>query len=376
MPALVAVVAVLAGAPTSLSSSVWFVIVGAGVTASAGLLTRVRLDIADRAGTWSDRPGFRFVVAGVGLAAAVAAGLAAALPQLHVDGHAEPATAGVVPQGAALPILFTGVAVILAVGGVLMLVGPAVPAGRPVLMVAVGGTAFALASALTVLNTLAAATRQAAGTDSALVGLISVRVWTAGPGLWLGVLALVLSGVAAVFARLDDRAADDAQSTVPGDDELASSRRWRAIPAALVGVFAVIALALPTYRTVLGDSANLLDGFDLATWGVWALLAVVLAALVRLALDSRPVVVAAFGAASAAVVALRLLVPGVVSSAPDYATSAGTASTWALVVLLLAVAAVATILVRRVPRAAPAALPAVVPAVETSPPRTRKGRGR
>ena len=96
----------------------------------------------------------------------------------------------------------------------------------------------------------------------------------------------------------------------------------------------------------------------------------------RLALDSRPVVVAAFGAASAAVVALRLLVPGVVSSAPDYATSAGTASTWALVVLLLAVAAVATILVRRVPRAAPAALPAVVSAVETSPPRTRKGRGR
>ena len=40
------------------------------------------------------------------------------------------------------------------------------------------------------------------------------------------------------------------------------------------------------------------------------------------------------------------------------------------------IAAVATILVRRVPRAAPAALPAVVPAVETSPPRTRKGRGR
>lgn len=348
VPALTAIVAVLAGAPTALTGAVWFVLFGAVVLAGSALLARVRVRLTTDPDGWSAAPGRRNLVGGLGGLAAVLAGLAALLPNLYVDGRSEVVAAGGVAQDAGLPIVFAGVAVILAIGAVLTLVLPTALAGRPVLMVAAGGAAFAVARAVAVLNTLVTASRNVAGTDTALYGLVTVHPWTAGPGLWCGVGALLVAAATAVLARLDDRRAADTVLTVADDESVAASRVLRGWIAAVVGGLAVVALAVPVYTTVLGDSATLLVGFALDTWGVWAMLAVLLGGLVYAVVDRRLLVVAAFPAAAAAVAGLRLLVPGVVSAAPGYRTAAGTGLTWALVAALLAAGVAMALLVRRI----------------------------
>ncbi len=58
VPALVAVVAVLAGAPVALGGAVWFALAGAVLLGAAGGLSQVRL-VSVRADDWSARPGSR-----------------------------------------------------------------------------------------------------------------------------------------------------------------------------------------------------------------------------------------------------------------------------------------------------------------------------
>ncbi len=182
------------------------------------------------------------------------------------------------------------------------------------------------------------------------------RTWSGGPGLWCGVGALLFAAAAAVLARLDDRRVAGDALDVADDDALSDSRRRRGLVAAAVAVFAVVALCLPTYRTLLGPSATLLGGFALDTWGIWALLGVTVGALVYATVDGRPAVVGAFPVAAAAVVALRLLVPDSVRSGPDFSSAAGTVCTWVLVAVLVVAAAVMVIFTRQVPRAVTPAL--------------------
>ena len=378
VPSLTAIVAVLAGAPTALTGAVWFALFGAAVLAGSALLARVRVRLTTEPDRWSAAPGRRVLVGGLGALAAVLAALAALLPNLYVDGRSEVVGAGGVGQDAGLPIVFAGVAVILGVGAVLTLVPPTALAGRPVLMVAVGGVAFAVARSVAVLNTLVTASRNVAGTDTVLYGLVTVHPWTAGPGLWCGVGALLVAAAAAALARLDDRRAADTVLTVADDESVAASRVLRGWIAAGVGVLAIVALAVPVYSTVLGDSATLLVGFALDTWGVWAMLAVLLGALVYAVIDRRLPVVAAFPAAAAAVAGLRLLVPAAVSAAPGYRTAGGAPLTWALVVALLAAGGAMAVLVRRI-TVAPleAALPAAArPKIAKAGAAARPGKGK
>ncbi len=141
-------------------------------------------------------------------------------------------------------------------------------------MVAVGGSAFAVTRSLATLTVLIAGTRQ-----TAVLGIVTPRTWSAGPGLWCGVGAVLFAAAAAVLARLDDRRVAGDALDVADDDALADSRRRRGLLAAVVAVFAVVVLCLPTYHTLQGPSATLLGGFALDTWGVWALLGVTLGAL-------------------------------------------------------------------------------------------------
>lgn len=367
VPALVAVVAVLAGAPAALGGAVWFALAGAVLLGASGALSQVRL-VSMRADDWAARPGSRVWVGILGLIAAGLSAAAGALPILHVDGRAEVVAAGAVAQDAALPIVFLGAAVVLGLGAVLTLVPATAVIGRPVLMVAVGGSAFAIARSLDTLTVLIAGTRQ-----TAVLGIVTPRTWSAGPGLWCGVGAVLVAAAAAVLARLDDRRVAGDALDVADDDALADSRRLRGLLAAAAAVTTAVVLCLPTYRTLQGPSATLLGGFALDTWGVWALLGVTLGALVCAALDGRPAVVGAFPAASAAVVALRLLVPASVRSGPDFSTAAGTAGSWVLVAVLVATSAAMVILTRRVPRAVAPALD--LAAARVSAPKRSAGGG-
>ena len=231
--------------------------------------------------------------------------------------------AGTVPQDAALPIVFVGAAVVLGLGALLTLVPPTAVVGRPVVMVAVGGSAFAITRALATLTVLIAGTRQ-----TAVMGIVTPRTWSAGPGLWCGVGSVLVAAAAAVLARLDDRRVAGDALDVADDEALADSRRRRGLLAAAMAVLAVVVLCLPTYQTLQGPSATLLGGFALDTWGVWALLGVTLGALLCATLDGRTAVAGAFPAAAAAIVALRLLVPESVRSGSDFRTAAGTMWTW------------------------------------------------
>ncbi len=79
VPALVAVVAVLAGAPVALGGAVWFALAGAVLLGAAGGLSQVRL-VSVRADDWSARPGSRIWVGALAVVAAALSAAAAALP--------------------------------------------------------------------------------------------------------------------------------------------------------------------------------------------------------------------------------------------------------------------------------------------------------
>ena len=187
VPSLTALVAVLTGAPASLSGSVWWGLVGALVLGLSGLLARRGYDEQSDESAGSEAPAVRSstalsVAAGVlALAAGALSFGASRLPLLLID--------GVAPDGAAAESLeparwpFAPATVPLLVAGLLVLVPPVSRAGRAAAAVVWAGPVYALVLALTARSLVVNSAQNPLNVE---LPEEFRHVWTAGPGLWLG----------------------------------------------------------------------------------------------------------------------------------------------------------------------------------------------
>ena len=229
VPGLTAVLAVLFGAPTSLSPVVWCGLLGALVLAAAGLLTRRTVDSAGaRYLDGAPPPGWMTTGTGVlALLAAAALVGAGSMPLLYLDGAAPDDVAGGALLPAALPQLVA--AIPIAVAGLLAVVPSLAALGRAAATVVWAGAVYAFGQALLARSLVLSTTGDSTGT---------AHVWTTGPGQWFSVLGTICAGAAAVLAVLTMRRVEQASTAIVDDDTLADARAARRWPA--VGLTALI----------------------------------------------------------------------------------------------------------------------------------------
>ena len=339
VPPLTAVVAVLAGAPTSVSSSAWWGLAGAVVLASAGLLARHRGPTVDRSDGDCDGDGdggapspmLTLAAGGLTLLAAVAALAASRTALLQVN--------GAVPDAAAAAVLapagprFLVAAVPLGVAGVLLLIPPTARIGRAVACIVWAAPVYALAQALALRSLVVASADNPLNAD--LPAEVR-RTWTAGPGLWWGVVAVALAVAAAVLAAITARQVEEASLQLVVDDSVEQSRPIRGWTAAGLTILTVVSCTLPVYSVGLTPSSTLFVGYDLDAWGIWAVALAVATASWAATLTRRPAVAAGYLLAAAAIAAVPLIVPGTIRDAPGFAWGPGLWAGGALVVGLLA----------------------------------------
>jgi hypothetical protein len=335
VPPLTAVVAVLAGAPTSVSSSAWWGLAGAVVLASAGLLARHRGSTVDRSDGDGDggapSPMLTLAAGGLTLLAAVAAFAASRTALLQVN--------GAVPDDAAAAVLapagprFLVAAVPLGVAGVLLLIPPTARIGRAVACIVWAAPVYALAQALALRSLVVASADNPLNAD--LPAEVR-RTWTAGPGLWWGVVAVALAVAAAVLAVITARQVEEASLQVVVDDSVEQSRLVRGWTAAGLTMLTVVSCTLPVYDVGLTPSSTLFVGYDLDAWGIWAVALAVATASWAATLTRRPAVAAGYLLAAAGIAAVPLIVPGAIRDAPGFAWGPGLWAGGALVVGLLA----------------------------------------
>ena len=350
VPSLTAVVAVLGGAPTSLSPVVWWGLAGAVLLAASGLLVR-RPDSTQRAVDAEGRPPEPWFTLGTGVLALLAAGAlagASTLPLLYLDGAAPDAIAGsaLAPAGPA----FLVAAVPLAVAAILSLVPAVAASGRAAVAVLWAGAVYALGQALWAASLV----QTSAGGSSTGI----THVWSAGPGQWLAWLGTAAAVVAGVLAVVTSRRDADACTDVVDDDSLSASRAARRWPAVALTVVVVVALALPVWSEPgLGSVPTLLHGYDLDTWGFWALAIGAVGAVWVAALTRRPLVAVALLVSAACLVGQPLFLPAAVRDTPGFALSAGFYAGAFTALLLLAAAAWFAVVANRIQvRAEPAAV--------------------
>jgi hypothetical protein len=341
VPSLTAVVAVLGGAPTELSSVVWWGLAGAAILAASGLLVRGAGPAAPPTDTGGAPPDRRLTW-GTGVLALVAAGAlagASRLPLLYLDGAPPDPLAGSVLDPAGPPFLVA--AVPLAVAAVLSLVPPIAAAGRAAVGVLWAGAVYALGQALWVSSLVQTS---ASGSSSGFV-----HSWTPGPGQWLAVVGTVGAMVAAALAVITSRREADAATDIVDDASSSASRTARRWPAAALTVLILLSLALPVHSEPgTGAAASLLHGYDLDTWGFWALAVGAVAAVWAAATTRLPSVAAALPVAAACLVLQPLLVPAVVRASPGFVWGWGLISGLLTAAALLAAAVVFALLARRV----------------------------
>ena len=337
VPPLTAVVAVVAGAPTSVSSSAWWGLAGAVVLASAGLLARHRGSTVDRSDGDGDGDGdapspmLTLAAGGLTLLAAVAALAASRTALLQVN--------GAVPDAAAAAVLapagprFLVAAVPLGVAGVLLLTPPTARIGRAVACIVWAAPVYALAQALALRSLVVASADNPLNAD--LPAEVR-RTWTAGPGLWWGVVAVALAVAAAVLAAITARQVEEASLQLVVDDSVEQSRPIRGWTAAGLTILTVVSCTLPVYSVGLTPSSTLFVGYDLDAWGIWAVALAVATASWAATLTRRPAVAAGYLLAAAAIAAVPLIVPGTIRDAPGFAWGPGLWAGGALVVGLLA----------------------------------------
>ena len=345
VPALTAIVAVLAGAPTSVTSSVWWGLAGAVVLASAGLLARRRSSSIDRSDGDGGAPSPVFTLAAGALAllAAASAFVASRTALLQVNGAApdDAAAAVLAPAGPR----FLVAAVPIAVVGVLLLVPPTARIGRAAAGVVWAAPVYALAQALALRSLVVASA------DNPLNANLPEevrRTWTAGPALWWGVVAVVLAVATAVLAVITARRVADASLQVVIDDPVDRSSSVRVWSAAGLTILTVVAYALPVYSVGLTRSSTLFVAFDLDTWGIWAVALAVIIATWAATATLRPAVAAGYLLAAAVVAAVPLIVPGAVRDAPGFAWGPGLLAGGVLLIALVAAAPVFAAAARRV----------------------------
>ena len=346
VPFLTAVVVVLLGTPTSVSSSVWWGLAGAIVLAGSGLLARRPVTRgADVDGDGRPPPPLMSVAAGVlALLAAAASFAASRASLLQVNGQPPDDAAAVLLAPAGLPFLVAAVPV--AVAGALLLVPQTARVGRAALPVLWAGPVYALAQALWLRSRVVASAENPL--NAGLPGEVQ-RTWSAGPGLWLGVLAVSAAVPAAVLAVITARRIEDASLEVVDDDSLAGSRTIRVWSASGLTVLTLIAFSLPAY-SYLGRSrsSTLLVGYDLDSWGMWAVAGAVVGAVWAAALTRRPSAATGHLLAAAAVVIQPLIVPGAVREEAGFTLGAGFFVGAILLIALVAAAPVFAALAARV----------------------------
>ncbi|MDQ2846877.1 MAG: hypothetical protein M3Y77_11115 [Actinomycetota bacterium] len=382
VPALIALVVGWSAAPVELTAAPTGVLVGAVLLLLAGLLTRVRWRsqegaagaagdgysaadhrAAERAATAArdDAPArvraLSVAASILGLLAAVLLIVASLVPLLLLNGRREPLGANGFRTESSMSRAFLLAGILLIVVAAAALAGrsPIGKFGRGALIVGWAAAVWALAAPVLALGQFAAGAQQAnaiAGPGS-LISSADVADWTAGQGLWLGVVGAVLAIAAAVVSGIASSGEQHEDGTIVDDDGADSSRRSRWAIGGVLVVASLVGLAFPVYRTTTGRSAALfsLSGNDV--WGVWAvLLAVVIAVVVAAVTRYGEVAFGAFLAAAAAV-AFRTFVPAATTASPGYRASAGMVAGWVLAVLLVAAAVAALLLANRVASAEP-----------------------
>lgn len=346
VPSLTAVVAVITGAPTGLSSGVWWGMAGAVILAAAGLLARGgrrRMTMVDGAG----EPPRHWLVIGTGVLALLAAGALATASQaalMYIDGAAPDGLVNAVLQPAGPPLLVASVP--LAVAGLAALIRPTAQIGRTGIVVLWAGAVYALGQVLWVRSRVldSLGYLRNAGVDQELQ-----HDWTGGPGLWLALIGTALAVAAAVFAVITARRTVEASPEVPDEGSLAESRSLRRWPAIVLTVLIVVALALPVYGYLVRPaSSTLILGYELDTWGVWAIALAACGAVWAAALTRRVQVAVALLVAAAAVVVQPLLVPAVIQAEPGFAFRAGLWVGAVTVVALIVVAGYFAVVVGRI----------------------------
>ncbi|HEY4994103.1 MAG TPA: hypothetical protein VII33_18680 [Nakamurella sp.] len=314
VPSLTAAVAVLTGAPTGLSPVVWCGIAGAAILAAAGLLARggpVRSTLEDPDGA----PPARWFTVGTGVLAVLAAvALLGAwrLPLLYLDGAAPDGVAGDALAPAGSPHLVA--AIPLGIAGAVALIRPVAELGRAAAAVVWAGAVFAFGQALWARSLVLATTG-----DSST----NPHSWTAGPGQWCSLVGTLLAVAAAVLAVITTRRAAQASPEIVDDASLDSSRRSRRWPAVALSVLILLALALPVHSDLTGAGPTLLHGYDLDTWGFWALAIGGVGAVWAAAVTRRPGPAAAWLVSAAAVVGQPLVVPAATAAVPGFTLTAG-----------------------------------------------------
>jgi hypothetical protein len=339
VPSVTSVVAVLIGAPTSLSPVVWCGLLGAVTLGSAGLLARTggnRDSTVDPDGT----PPRHWLIIGPGalaVLAAVALAFASQTALLYLDGAPPGEIAGAALAPAATPQWVA--AIPLAIAGIIALIRPIAAPGRAAITVVWAGAVYAFGQALWASSLVLATT----GDSSA-----SQHTWTTGPGQWLSLLGTQLALAAAILAVVASRQVSQASLEVVDDDSLDKSRAARLWPALALTVLIIVALLLPVHTDLTGPSATLLHGYDLDTWGYWALVIAGVGAVWAAAVTRQAGAAAAWLVAAAGVVGQPLIVPNVLRDAPGFAYSAGLWAGIAVVWLLLAAAPYFAVMARRV----------------------------
>ncbi|MGS0686224.1 hypothetical protein ACVBEQ_13925 [Nakamurella sp. GG22] len=324
VPGLTAVLAVLFGAPTSLSPVVWCGLLGALVLALAGLLSRRTADPAGaRDPDGSPPPGWMTIGTGVlALLAAAALVGAGSMPLLYLDGAAPDDVAGGALLPAALPQLVA--AAPLTGAGVLALVPSLAVLGRAAATVVWAGAVYAFGQALLARSLVLSTTGDSTGTE---------HFWTTGPGQWFSVLGTLCAIAAAVLGVLTMRRVEQASPAIVDDDTLAAARSARVWPAVGLTALIVVGLSLPAHSDLTGSGPGLWHGYDLDTWGIWALAIGGVIGVWAAALTHRAGAAAAWLVASAAVVGQSLIVPPAVRAVAGFGWGAGL---WAAVLAVLA----------------------------------------
>jgi hypothetical protein len=341
VPSLTAVVAVLTGAPTSLSPVVWWGLAGSLLLAGSALLAR-RGPSKEPSSETDGEPPRGWLTIGTGALALIAAGCLAAasqLPLLYLDGAAPGDVAGTALAPAGPPLLIA--AIPLGVAGVLALIRATAGAGRAAVAVVWAGACYAFGQAIWARSLVLATS---GGSDSTFQ-----HSWTTGPGEWLTWLGTMLALFAATLAVVTSWR--DAQSSPDIADErsLADSRATRRWPAVVATGLISVALALPVRGDLgTGSAPSLLHGYDLDTWGFWALAVGAVGAVWAGALTRRAGVDAATLVSAASLVAQPLFVPAAIRAVPGFTVAPGFWVGLCVVAVLIAAAPLFAVIAGRV----------------------------
>jgi hypothetical protein len=231
--------------------------------------------------------------------------------------------------------------------------------GRAAATVVWAGAVYAFGQALLARSLVLSTAGDSTGTE---------HVWTTGPGQWFSVLGTCCAAAAAVLAVLTMRRVEQASTAIVDDDTLAAARAARFWPAVGLTALIVVGLSLPAHSDLTGSGPGLWHGYDLDTWGIWALAIGGIIGVWAAALTHRSGAAAAWLVAAAAVVGQSLIVPPAVRAVAGFGWGVGLWAVLAAVVALLVAAPFFARITRRVRSDTPIPLSATTPSRRTSTP--------